>query len=122
MKERTVMICTSKGCQKRGCENNLRFLEDILKKKNLQETISIEKGFCHRLHQYGPILIIKPENILYPYMNEEKIRIIIEQHLINDQIVEDLLFKHPETGESIIHFEEAQKVSKELKENLNKEN
>jgi (2Fe-2S) ferredoxin len=109
-------MCCGKGCEKRGSDNNIEALEKVLSAKELEGFISIESGTCHHLHQFGPIVIIKPDNVLYTHVKIEDIQEIVDQHLIKDNIIERLLFKHPETGETVKDYERAQIISRELKQ------
>ncbi len=116
LKERTIILCTSKHCNGKGSEEISQVLEKILKEKSLNKEILVEYSKCHHLHRYGPIIIIKPDNVLYTYVNTDNIEEIVNQHLINDKIVEKLLFKHPETGNIIKDYDEARVIVKQQKQ------
>ncbi|MFX1259197.1 MAG: NADH-ubiquinone oxidoreductase-F iron-sulfur binding region domain-containing protein, partial [Promethearchaeota archaeon] len=49
----------------------------------------------------GPTIIVNPDNILYVNLKINDLEEIISEHLINDKIVQRLLYKDPETNKFI---------------------
>ena len=115
MKEISVLVCRGKYCSNKGSENICNMLEKTLKEKNLNVKVSVEYGNCQHLHMFGPIIIIKPDNILYVEVTPNDIEEIITEHISNNKIVERLLLRNPKTDEIIEDYEEAQKVVKSYK-------
>ena len=114
-KEISVLVCRGKHCSNKGSENICNMVEKTLKEKILNVKVSVEYGSCQHLHMFGPIIIVKPENILYIGVTPDDIEEIISEHIINKRIVERLLLKNPKTDEIIKDYEEAQKIVKALK-------
>lgn len=48
---------------------------------------------CFGLCETGPNIEIYPEGIFYSHIKEENVDIIVEKHLCNDEIVEELVYK-----------------------------
>ena len=46
--------------------------------------------------EYGPVMVIYPDNVWYAYNNEGDIDRIIDNHLRSGKIVADLILKKPE--------------------------
>jgi len=115
IKERSILICKGKHCSNKGSENICNVLEKTLKEKKFTDKVSIDYGHCQHLHLFGPIMIIKPDNILYVEINPNDIEEIITQHIINNRIVKRLLLRDPKTDEIIKDYEDAQKIVKSLK-------
>lgn len=115
VKDRTILICKGKHCLDKGSEDICYTLETLLKGKSLTNKITVEYGDCQHLHIFGPIMIIKPDNILYVNLEPRDINEIIIQHIIHDEIVENLLLKNPNTGELIKDYQDAQKFVKSYK-------
>lgn len=69
IKERSILICKGKNCSNMGSENIYNMVEKTLNEKNLNVKVSVEYGNCQHLHMFGPIMIIKPDNILYVEVN-----------------------------------------------------
>ncbi len=118
IKERTILICKGKHCTNKGSENICNVLEETLKEKELTDKVSIDYGLCQHLHIFGPIMIIKPDNILYVEVNLNDIEEIINEHIINNRIVERLLLRNPKTDEIIKDYEDAQEVVKSYKKEM----
>lgn len=120
IKERTVLICGSKQCAEKCSLELIEYLERLLIEKKLTSYYKIERIHCQHLHEYGPIAIIQPDNILYTFLNQEKVNSIIETHIINNEIIEYLLFIDPNTGTPIKDPEEVKTIVKTLKNIENK--
>ena len=116
--EISVLICRGKHCSNKGSEYLCNMLEKTLKEKNLNVKVSVEYGSCQHLHIFGPIIIIKPDNILYVEITPNDIEEIIIEHIINNRIVERLLLRDPETDEIIKDYEDAQKAVKSYKKEM----
>ncbi len=115
IKEISVLVCRGKYCSNKGAENLCNMWEKTLKEKNLNVKVSVEYGSCQHLHMFGPIIIVKPDNILYVEVTPKDIEEIITEHIINNRIVERLLLRDPKTNEIIKDYEDAQKIVKALK-------
>lgn len=118
IKERSILICKGKHCLNKGSENICNVLEKTLKENDLNVKVSVEYGNCQHLHMFGPIMIIKPDNILYVEINPNDIEEIISQHIINNNLVERFLLRNPNTGEIIKNYEDAQKLVKTYKKEM----
>ena len=115
IKEISILVCRGKHCSNKGAENICNMLENTLKEKNLNVKVSVDYGNCQHLHMFGPIIIVKPDNILYVEVTLNDIEEIITEHIINNKIVERLLLRDPKTDEIIKDYEDAQKIVKALK-------
>ncbi len=99
--ERHVFCCTNqrpeghiKGC----CANKQSVKLRAYMKKKTKENISDKKirinaSGCLDHCEYGPAMVVYPDNVWYTYQSEEDIDLIIKEHLTNNRIVEKLLIK-----------------------------
>ena len=99
--ERHVFCCTNqrpeghvKGC----CANKQSVkLRAYMKKKTKEQVpdkkIRINASGCLDHCEHGPVMVVYPDNVWYSYQSEKDIDLIIQEHLINDSIVEKLLIK-----------------------------
>ena len=120
-KEISILVCRGKHCSNKGSENICNLVEKTLKEKILNIKVSVDYGSCQHLHMFGPIIIVKPDNILYVEVTPGDIEEIISEHIINNRIVERLLLKNPNTDEIIKNYEEAQEFVKSYKKELKSE-
>ncbi|MDQ1318152.1 MAG: NADH-quinone oxidoreductase subunit, partial [Candidatus Poribacteria bacterium] len=88
--------------------------ERELHEKNLSDKVRLMFSGCHGFCEQGPLVIIKPEGILYCKVSEDDIASIVLETLINGKIIDSLLYEDPVTEEKItyekdIPFYKAQK-------------
>ena len=99
--ERHVFCCTNQrpeGHAKGCCANKQSVkLRAYMKKKTKEQVpgkkIRINTSGCLDHCEHGPAMVVYPDNIWYSYQSEEDIDLIIQEHLINDIVVEKLLIK-----------------------------
>jgi len=94
-----VFFCTNQRAEGETCCNNLgaQKLRDYAKDKIKALGISTEKNRirinsagCMDRCDYGPVIVVYPEEIWYTYVDESDIDEIIESHLKNGKVVERL--------------------------------
>lgn len=94
--KRHIMICGGTGCVSSGSKKLEHVLEDELVKANLAGDVKVVETGCHGFCEMGPIVIIYPDETFYCQVQVEDVPELIEQHLVNGQIVERLLFQAPD--------------------------
>jgi len=79
------------------CENfNAKAMRDYAKQRSKtlglvrSGKVRINTAGCLNRCDQGPVLVVYPDAVWYNYIDEEDIDEIIEQHLVNDTIVERL--------------------------------
>ena len=85
-----VFICTNertaenpKGCCKsKGSEELLALFKEEAAKKGLHHQIRVQKAGCLDACEYGPSIVVYPENIWYAQVQPQDIAEIIQSHLI----------------------------------------
>ena len=74
-------------------------LKNIVRELNLEDTERPEgivlrsKADCLRVCERGPILLVWPDGIWYADVSPDRVKRIIEQHIIGQQPVEEWIFK-----------------------------
>jgi len=107
-KKRTLLICRGTACNSMNAGSIFDTVEKLLNQKGLEDIITIKRTGCHGFCQVGPTMIVQPDNILYTHLEEEDIEQIVDMHLKNDQIVLELLYKDPKSGEYIKNMDQIQ--------------
>ena len=99
--ERHVFFCTNQrpDGHERGCCASKKsvLLRAYMKKKTkeivTEKKIRINSSGCLDHCEFGPTMVIYPDNIWYTCKSESDVDLVIDEHLINDRVVENLLIK-----------------------------
>ncbi|MDY4788452.1 MAG: NADH-ubiquinone oxidoreductase-F iron-sulfur binding region domain-containing protein [Bacilli bacterium] len=87
-----ISICNGTGClASKGDVIKKRF-EEIIKAKKLEDKVSVTLAGCFGFCEKGPIVKVFPDHIFYCKVKVDDVEKIVEQHLINRQVVEELLY------------------------------
>lgn len=84
-----VMLCCGKHC------NEDRSLMQYLKQRLTEEglvDVRANRAGCLGVCVQGPVMVVHPEGVWYCNLDEAGIDRIIEEHLKNGRVVEDLAF------------------------------
>lgn len=101
-----ILICGGTGCISSGSKNVKDTLIEGLRKHSLDRDIDVLVTGCHGFCEMGPIVIIRPDETFYCRVKVEDVDELIQEHFINGNIVERLLFKEPLTGLSVPTYNE----------------
>ena len=93
-----IFFCTNKredGSQ--CCENfNAKAMRDYAKQRSKElglvrsGKVRVNTAGCLNRCKLGPVLVVYPDAVWYNYIDKDDIDEIIDQHLINNKIVERL--------------------------------
>jgi NADH-quinone oxidoreductase subunit F len=101
-----ISVCSGTGCHASGCERVTARLREVLRKRNLEDTVDIRTTGCHGFCERGPITVIYPSGIFYQRVTPDDIEEIIEETILNERVVERLLYTDPMSGEKITYEED----------------
>ncbi|HBI52445.1 MAG TPA: NADH-quinone oxidoreductase subunit F, partial [Ruminococcaceae bacterium] len=102
--ERKVLICGGTGCTSSGSMKIADKLEEEIKKKGIDDHVKVVRTGCFGLCALGPIMIVYPEGTFYSMMSADHIERIVEEHLVNDRIVEEYVYEETKTPDGIIAY------------------
>ena len=93
-----IFFCTNKREDGRQCceDFNAKAMRDYAKKraKKLGLTnsgkVRVNTAGCLNRCDLGPVAVVYPEGVWYNYIDKEDIDEIIDEHLVNDRVVERL--------------------------------
>jgi NADH-quinone oxidoreductase subunit F len=106
IKKPIVAICAGTGCIGLGAKKVIRAFEEELKKWGLDNKIEIKETGCPGFCEKGTIVVIYPEEIFYLKVGPGDVPEIVEKTLMENSLVERLLYKDQTTGEKAIHENE----------------
>ena len=100
-RKQTVLIVSAGTCgQARGSLKVIDALENAIQKRGLKDRVAVKITGCHGFCEAEPNIIIKPGNLFYKNVQPEDAEAIIEETVLNDRVIDRLLYKEPETGET----------------------
>ncbi|TET99546.1 MAG: NADH-quinone oxidoreductase subunit NuoF [Candidatus Stahlbacteria bacterium] len=82
----------------RGSEEVIVSVRNEIARQKLGDKIDIRGTGCLGFCEQEPIVIIRPQNIFYPSIKPEDVPRIITDTVINDKILDDLLYIDPVSG------------------------
>lgn len=88
-----------KCCQQGDAENHCFYMKKRIKELGL-DGIRVGAAGCLGRCKLGPCLVIYPEGVWYTYKDTQDLDTIIEKHLLNDEIVTELMLGQINEDES----------------------
>ncbi|MBU2700980.1 NADH:ubiquinone oxidoreductase subunit F (NADH-binding) [Sporomusaceae bacterium BoRhaA] len=95
-----ILICAGTGCQASNSMDVVETLKKEVANADLSDKVRVEITGCFGFCEKGPIVKIMPDNIFYIEVTPEKAKLIIEEHIVKGNIVEECIYHEPETGNS----------------------
>jgi NADH:ubiquinone oxidoreductase subunit F (NADH-binding)/(2Fe-2S) ferredoxin/Pyruvate/2-oxoacid:ferredoxin oxidoreductase delta subunit len=96
-----ITICNGTGCHAYGCHKVTDAFRKELGKRNLGDKVDLRATGCHGFCERGPIVVLQPEGIFYQRVKLEDVGKIIDETVVNNRIIDGLLYEDPTTGEKI---------------------
>ena len=98
-----VAICGGAGCSALGCREVIATIIKEIERQKLREKVDIKTTGCPGFCEQGPLVVIYPRNIMYTHVKVEDVPEIISETVLNDRIVDRLLYTDPASGQKFIH-------------------
>ncbi len=109
-----IILCAGTGCVANGALKIYAELQKEIEAAGLgaivgldfedacstKSNVMISESGCQGFCQMGPLVTVLPENILYTQVKLEDVKEIVETSLVNDGIVERLLYTDAKTGKA----------------------
>ena len=89
---RNVLVCGGPGCHSSGSPNITELLEEELNRRGLSEQVKVFQPGCFGFCEKGPMIEIHPDNTTYCEVSAQDVATIVEEHFIQGNQVERLLF------------------------------
>lgn len=110
-----ISICCGPGCLASGASEIFNTFEKKLKEKGIEAELSTKGTGCHGFCEKGPLMVINPGNIFYCQIGTEDVEEIIEKTLLQNEIIEELLYVDPVSGEKIVKEDEVPFYKKQMR-------
>ena len=96
-----IKICAGTACHATGRVALREALKKDLAERGLADEVKVVETGCHGFCEQGPIIVLQPAGIFYPRVKPKDVPEIVETSVIDDGVVERLLYKDPSTGEPV---------------------
>lgn len=112
---RTLLICDGLSCKTPHKVKMFNLLQKKLEENDLINTINLVKTSCFGICSQGPIIKVLPDDIVYVNIKKEDLDLIITKHLLQNNIVDKLLYINPLTKEKIKKEKESKFYQKQYR-------
>ena len=110
-----VTICGVPGCGVSGSQEIYEAFLAEIKAQEEEKDVIVKRTGCQGFCEKGPIVTIRPQDIFYHTVTAEDVPEIVEKTLFNNEIVERLLYKDPQTGTTHAYLKEVPFYKKQVK-------
>lgn len=101
-----ITICGGTGCNALGTSEVSKAFRKEIGQKKLNDKVYLVITGCHGFCEQGPIVVIRPKNIFYSTIKKDDVPEIITKTVINDEVIERLLYTDPTTNKKIVYENE----------------
>ncbi len=101
-----ITVCGGTGCRAYGCVKVANALKKEIKKQDLKDKVRLKLTGCHGFCERGPLVVVHPDKIMYERVTPEDVPEIIAETVLENRIIERLLYTDPVTEEKIKHEHE----------------
>ncbi|MBQ6554995.1 MAG: NADH-quinone oxidoreductase subunit NuoF [Firmicutes bacterium] len=98
---RHIVLCGGTGCLSNNSKEIADKFREVLEEKGLFSKATVNQVGCFGFCSQGPFVKIYPEDTLYRLVKMEDVEEIVESDIINNKVVERLLYVEPSTGEKV---------------------
>ncbi len=102
----SITVCGGTGCMAFGAEGVINTFVEEIKKHGLENKVEVRRTGCPGFCEKGPIVVILPKRIFYQKVAIEDIHEIISSTIIQDKVIDRLLYEDPITGKKIVYEKE----------------
>ncbi len=114
--KRPILTVSAGTCgQARGSLKVIEALENVVEEKNLKDKVKINVTGCHGFCEAEPNIIIHPHNVFYQHVQNKDAKDIVTDTILNNQIIERLLYSDPATGETAQKEEDISFYKKQMR-------
>lgn len=91
--QKHVLVCINETCKCQGADKIFEKLKSRIKELDLKKKYRPSRVVCIGLCGKGPNIVVWPEGTVYCGFKEENVEDLIQKHLLNGEILTELLYK-----------------------------
>ena len=95
--KRAIVVCGGTGCLASDSKGIIDRFNELIKEKGLEDKVTCNVVGCFGFCSQGPFVKIFPEETLYVKVATKDVDEIFEKDILNNEVVERLLFVEPQT-------------------------
>ncbi len=107
-RKQQVHVCCGTGCLAWGSKKVAEAFAAEIAKRSIDATVDlfVKSTGCHGFCERGPLVALQPSGILYTKVKPNRVEEIVEKTLIGGEVIQNLLYKEPVSGERIAQYNE----------------
>jgi len=109
----SVTVCCGTGCTASGARDVFTKFQEEIKAKKIEATVTSKATGCHGFCERGPLVVIFPDRIFYQRVSTQDVPEIVEKTLMEQKVIDRLLYVDPLTGEKITYEPDVQFYKKQ---------
>jgi NADH-quinone oxidoreductase subunit F len=100
-----VTVCGGTGCRVYGSEQVWTAFREELARQKVDSALEFDVKVtgCHGFCEKGPLVVIRPQGIMYAHVKVKDVQEIVSQTLLGGQVLKRLLYEDPQSAERIEH-------------------
>ena len=93
--KREILVCGGTGCTSSNSMEIINNLKSEIEKAGLCDHVEVHLTGCFGFCAKGPIVKVFPDDVFYTHVKPEDAKEIVQQHIVNNMVVERLLYEEP---------------------------
>ena len=102
-----ALVCYSTGCISSGCKAVRDAMVEAVEEAGLTDQVAVIEAGCMGTCAVGPVVYILPDETYYTEMTPERVRRVVQEHLIGGRPVEEYTFYDTVHSRHVIHIQDA---------------
>lgn len=99
--QKFILVCGGTGCVSSKSLQIVENFQNLIKEYGLENKVRASISGCFGFCEKGPIVKVFPENVFYVQVTPNDAKEIFEKHIMNDQVVDRLLYVEPVSQKSM---------------------
>ncbi|MDD4002934.1 MAG: NADH-ubiquinone oxidoreductase-F iron-sulfur binding region domain-containing protein [Clostridia bacterium] len=87
-----VLICNGAACNSSESTEVLNAARQYLSANNLEDKVMVIETGCMGMCAQGPLMLILPQRTFYTQLNSEKVKQVLENHIVKGNILKEYTF------------------------------